>query len=182
MFSCAPSRTHLKKYLKVTTLFFLFGPSCPTSELLMQALWCGDLPPELGAQTRPFNLFCQETTVRYLCLYINAPAGFDPPLAESDEFTEWKMDALANQATTAGLPCYLNSDKVFLLLSDRYCNPKRGFEPGSFSGYNCLRVLGHHGRFIYDMISNLNLFHFRISHTKAGPTTLKKVTFWGCQM
>ena len=30
-------------------------------------------------------------------------AGFDPPLADSAEFIEWKMDALANQATTAGL-------------------------------------------------------------------------------
>ena len=28
-------------------------------------------------------------------------------------------------------PWYLNSDKVFLLLSDQYGNPKRGFEPGS---------------------------------------------------
>ena len=49
-------------------------------------------------------------------------------------------------------PCYLNVDKVFLLLSDRYRNPKPGFKPGSFGGYNqlrdtaCrLRPLGHHG-------------------------------------
>ena len=28
--------------------------------------------------------------------------GFDPPFAESAEFTEWKTDALANQATIAG--------------------------------------------------------------------------------
>ena len=28
--------------------------------------------------------------------------GFDPPFAEGAEFTEWKTDALANQATTAG--------------------------------------------------------------------------------
>ena len=29
--------------------------------------------------------------------------GFDPPFAEGAEFTEWKTQALANQATTAGL-------------------------------------------------------------------------------
>ena len=28
-------------------------------------------------------------------------------------------------------PCYLNSYKVFLHLSNRYCNPKWGFEPGT---------------------------------------------------
>ena len=28
-------------------------------------------------------------------------------------------------------PCYLNSIKVFLLLSNQYCNPKRGFKPGT---------------------------------------------------
>ena len=33
-------------------------------------------------------------------------------------------------------PCYLNSNKVFLLLSDQYCDPERGFEPGSFGIYN----------------------------------------------
>ena len=26
-------------------------------------------------------------------------------------------------------PCYFNSNKVFLLLSDQFCNPERGFEP-----------------------------------------------------
>ena len=36
-------------------------------------------------------------------------------------------------------PCYLNSDKLFLTLSDQYHNPKRGLEPGSFGGYNQLR-------------------------------------------
>ena len=30
--------------------------------------------------------------------------GFDAPLAENAEFTEWKMDALANQATPAVPP------------------------------------------------------------------------------
>ena len=30
-------------------------------------------------------------------------------------------------------PCYWNSDKVFQLLSDQYCNPERGFEPWSSS-------------------------------------------------
>ena len=29
-------------------------------------------------------------------------------------------------------PCYLNSDKVFLLLSNRYRNPKLGFEPWTY--------------------------------------------------
>ena len=28
-------------------------------------------------------------------------------------------------------PCYLNSDKVFPLLSDQYRNPERGSEPGT---------------------------------------------------
>ena len=30
-------------------------------------------------------------------------------------------------------PCYLNKDKVFLLLSNQYRNPERGFKPGSLS-------------------------------------------------
>ena len=33
----------------------------PTSELLLQHVWCGDLPLGLGAQTQPFEPFCQET-------------------------------------------------------------------------------------------------------------------------
>ena len=37
------------------------------------------------------------------------------------------------------VPCYLNSDKLFLTLSNQYRNPERGFKPGSFSGYNQLR-------------------------------------------
>ena len=36
-------------------------------------------------------------------------------------------------------PCYLNSNKLILTLSNQYCNPKLGFEPRSFSGYNQLR-------------------------------------------
>ena len=47
-----------------------------TSELLLQASCCGDLPPGLGAQTRPFNLcakkpwwgtFACSLIERYLC-------------------------------------------------------------------------------------------------------------------
>ena len=54
-------------------------------------------------------------------------------------------------------PCYLNSVKVFLLLSNQYCNPERGCEPGSLS--ECLlkfdtlsKPLGHHVRLIYAFI------------------------------
>ena len=46
-------------------------------------------------------------------------------------------------------PYYLNSDKVFLLLSDQYHNPERGFKPGPLS--ECLlefdtrsKLLSHH--------------------------------------
>ena len=51
-------------------------------------------------------------------------------------------------------PCYLNSNKVFCLLRDRYCNPEQGFEPGSsseslFEFDTCSKPLGHHGRFIH---------------------------------
>ena len=54
-------------------------------------------------------------------------------------------------------PCYWNSDKVFLLLSDQYCNPEQGFKPGSSS--ECLlefdtrsKPLGHHGRLVFTII------------------------------
>ena len=41
-------------------------------------------------------------------------------------------------------PCYLNSDKVFLLLSDRYHNPELGFEPGSSAfNWNIVDGLNH---------------------------------------
>ena len=47
----------------------------------------------------------------------------------------------------------LQTKKVFLLLSDQYRNPERGFEPGSSS--ECLlefdkhsKPLSHHGRYI----------------------------------
>ena len=38
-------------------------------------------------------------------------AGFDPPLAESAQSTEWESDALAKQATTAGN--LIDSDKLY---------------------------------------------------------------------
>ena len=46
--------------------------------------------------------------------YINSKSqvGFDPPFAEGAEFTEWKTDALANQATTAGLQSLLLQTKL----------------------------------------------------------------------
>ena len=34
-------------------------------------------------------------------------AGFDPPFPEGAEFTEWKTNAITNQATTAGLKMLL---------------------------------------------------------------------------
>ena len=53
-------------------------------------------------------------------------------------------------------PCYLNSNKVFLFLSDQYCNPERGFKPGSSSDcllqfYTCSKPLGHHGVFFWKL-------------------------------
>ena len=42
-------------------MFFYLDHLYPTSELLLQASKCGDLPPGLGAQTRPFEPLCQET-------------------------------------------------------------------------------------------------------------------------
>ena len=49
------------------------------------------------------------------------------------------------------VPCYLNSNKVFLLLSDKYHNPEQGFKPGSLSECELefdtsSKLLGHHGR------------------------------------
>ena len=51
------------------------------------------------------------------------------------------------------VPYYLNSDMQFLTMSNQYCNPEPGFEPGSSS--ECLlefdthsKVLGHHGRLV----------------------------------
>ena len=39
-------------------LFIYLDHLYPTSELLLHASWCGDLPPGLGAQTRPFRGCC----------------------------------------------------------------------------------------------------------------------------
>ena len=49
------------------------------------------------------------------------------------------------------VPCYLNSDKVFRLLSDQYPNPEQGFKLGSLSECllefdTCSKLLGHHSR------------------------------------
>ena len=42
-------------------------------------------------------------------------------------------------------PCYLNSDKVFIILSNHYRNPEWGFEPGSSS--ECLLEFDTHSKF-----------------------------------
>ena len=47
----------------IGTIFILH----PSSK---RASWWGDLPPGLGAQTRPFNLLCQETVTGYLCILL----------------------------------------------------------------------------------------------------------------
>ena len=70
--------------------------------------------------------------------FIIPRAGFNPPFAEGAEFTEWKTDALANQATTAGPGCYLISlfSKIYDLFwviilvhtSKQQRTPNFGFE------------------------------------------------------
>ena len=73
--------------------------------------------------------------------------------------------------------CYLNSKKVFLLLSNQYCNPGRGFEPGTFrhSLYlnlrSRLRPLDQHSQlmsqlihmFLYNAKAQLSLSGFHQS-------------------
>ena len=61
-------------------------------------------------------------------------------------------------------PYYLNSDKPFLTLRERYRNPEREFEPGSLS--ECLlefnthsKPLSHHGRFNRTYYNLLNIIH-----------------------
>ena len=50
-------------------MFFYLDHLYPTSELLLQASKCGDLPPGIGAQTRPFEPLCQETMMGCLCKF-----------------------------------------------------------------------------------------------------------------
>ena len=55
-------------------------------------------------------------------------------------------------------PCYLNSAKVFILLSNQYHNPEWGFKPGTkachisvdryYTAPSRLRPLSHHDQFI----------------------------------
>ena len=71
-----------------------------------------------------------------------------------DSVYAW-FDIISNTCHPA--PCYLNSDRVFLLMSNQYCNPEQGFKPVSSS--ECLlefdthsKPLGHHGRFYVNII------------------------------
>ena len=71
-----------------------------------------------------------------------------------DSVYAW-FDIISNTCHPA--PCYLNSDRVFLLMSNQYRNPEQGFKPVSSS--ECLlefdthtKPLGHHGRFYVNII------------------------------
>ena len=59
---------------------------------------------------------------------------YSSTLGMPDSVYAW-FDIISNTCQPAR--CYLNSDKVFLLLSGQYRNPERGFEPGS-SAFNCV--------------------------------------------
>ena len=51
------------------------------------------------------------------------------------EIRNFAMILLTICNTCHPAPCYLNSYKVFLLLSNRYHNPEQGFEPGTYCLY-----------------------------------------------
>ena len=54
-------------------------------------------------------------------------------LMSSECDTSW-YDTMATTSQAAiGYPafCYLNWKKLFIILSDQYCNPEQGFEPGT---------------------------------------------------
>ena len=51
-------------------------------------------------------------------------AGFHPPFAEGAEFTEWKTDAVMNQATTAGLFFVINLFQLSVENPEKACLAK----------------------------------------------------------
>ena len=68
----------------------------------------------------------------------SAPAKFEPYAADHDRVSAIGVCVEYVSRFCHPAPCYMISDKLFISLSDQYCNPERGFEPGS-SGYNQLR-------------------------------------------
>ena len=89
-----------------------------------------------------------------------------------------QFDIISNTCHPA--PCYLNSNQVFLLLSNQYHNPDRGFEPGSSSECllefdTCSKPLGHHGQ-LYYLIYHTEIFFILGQKRKstATPKVVKK--------
>ena len=72
---------------------------------------------------------CRENTLD-AALLCSFRAGSDL-ICESPDWVEelCQFDIVSDTCLPA--PCYLNSDKVFLLLGDQYHNPEEGFKPGT---------------------------------------------------
>ena len=81
------------------------------------------LPPELVPVLRPLEWWRDAHTWRGLALL-----QYSSTLGMPDSVYA-RFDIVSDTCHPA--PCYLNSNKVFLLLSDRYCNPEWWFKPGT---------------------------------------------------
>ena len=91
----------------------------------------------------------------YLKFMLQTVMGYQLQVCQQNLYEQVSFDV---EFITCHLaPCYLNSE-VFLLLSKRYRNPERGFEPRSLS--ECLlefdtrsKPLGRHSRLIHYVVA-----------------------------
>ena len=132
----------LKKYFTISLsnpttfradLLFQWNHLILHLKLHFQALGCGGLQSSLSGSVLAIS-----------CTLSSTLGGPDSVYARFDIVSD----------TCHPAPCYLNNYQVSLLLSDRYCNPKQGFKPGSLSECllefdTCLKPLDHHSRCAY---------------------------------
>ena len=112
-------------------IFFLSGPSYPPHlASLFEFNNVGGCCPRWVAQSQPIY-HSHSAIYTMLCKYWNY-------LWTSTQF----LGTIASPSVQyrQRQPAIWNSNKVFLLLSDQYCNPERGFKPGS-SAFNCVWTL-----------------------------------------
>ena len=91
-----------------------------------RALWCGGLPSLLSGSVlaikpQPQGHLSYAIAISELLQYSSTLGVPDSVYARFNIISD----------TCHPGPCYFNSNKVFLLLSDQYRNPERGFEPGT---------------------------------------------------
>ena len=97
--------------------------------------WNGDMMPTLDAallcSSRAGSDLGRESGIIEPLLYISATYLGRVILHSNGKKRLARFDIISDTCHPA--PCYFNSNKVFLLLSNQYCNPERGFKLGTWA-------------------------------------------------